>query len=69
VLLIGACLPFISRVSSISWRGFGEGVGRSGDSAGRTTHPAIRALGHCVVSKAGCNWYLLDINIYFLSKK
>jgi hypothetical protein len=26
-------------------------------------------LGHCVVAEAACNWYLLDINIYSLSKK
>jgi coenzyme F420-reducing hydrogenase beta subunit len=25
-------------------------------------------LGYCIVA-AGCNWYLLDINIYFLLKK
>jgi hypothetical protein len=26
-------------------------------------------LGHDVVAKAGCNWYLRDINKYSLSKK
>jgi hypothetical protein len=27
------------------------------------------SLGQCVVAEAGCNWYLLDINIFPLSKK
>jgi hypothetical protein len=26
-------------------------------------------VGYCVVGEARCNWYLLDINIYSLSKK
>jgi hypothetical protein len=30
---------------------------------------SIMPLGHCVVAKARCNWYLRDINIYSLSKK
>jgi hypothetical protein len=27
---------------------------------------SIMSLGHCVVADARCNWYLHDINIYFL---
>jgi hypothetical protein len=30
---------------------------------------SVLSLGHCVVAETGCNWYLLDINIYSLSKK
>jgi hypothetical protein len=30
---------------------------------------SVLPLGHYVVAEAGCNWYHLDINIYFLSKK
>jgi hypothetical protein len=26
-------------------------------------------VGHCVVTEVGCSWYLLDISIYFFSKK
>jgi hypothetical protein len=26
-------------------------------------------IGKYVVAEAGCNWYLLDINIYSLTKK
>jgi hypothetical protein len=30
---------------------------------------SVMSLGHCVVAEAGCNWYLLDINICSFSKK
>jgi hypothetical protein len=30
---------------------------------------SVLLLGHCVVAEAECNWYLLNINIYSLSKK
>jgi hypothetical protein len=30
---------------------------------------SILPLGYCVVTETGCNWYLLDINIYSLSNK
>ena len=29
---------------------------------------SVMSLGHWVVAESGCNWYLRDINIFFLSK-
>jgi hypothetical protein len=29
---------------------------------------SVLSLGQCVITEAGCNWYLLDINICSLSK-